>query len=191
MTAAPLDSAVAATDAESRAWVRDLRAEDASTEATARLYGLLLHAARFEVARRSVELALTADESADIAIEAAEEALVEVRAHLGDFTGDRRFTTWARKYALLAASVKLRRRAWQGRELPRDDDELVAPLGTSIAELLTPAERTVVVALAVNRVPIDVLAERRHTTRGELYELLRAARRKLRQDLAGRGLTAN
>jgi RNA polymerase sigma-70 factor, ECF subfamily len=191
VTAAPLDSAVAATDAESRAWVRDLRAENASTEATARLHALLLHAARFEVARRSVELALTPDESAEIAIEAADDALVEIRAHLGDFTGDRRFTTWARKFALLAASVKVRRRAWQGRELPREEDELVGAVGTAIAELLTPAERTVVVALAVNRVPIDVLAERRDTTRGDLYELLRAARRKLRQGLAGRVLTVN
>ena len=44
------------------------------------------------------------------------------------------------------------------------------------------------VALAVNEVPIDVLAERLNTTRGALYKTLHDARRKLRAALAARGL---
>ncbi len=42
-------------------------------------------------------------------------------------------------------------------------------------------------ALALNGVPIDVLAERLGTTRGALYKTLHDARRKLRSDLAQRG----
>ena len=45
------------------------------------------------------------------------------------------------------------------------------------------------VGLALNGVPIDVLAERLNTTRGALYKTLHDARRKLRADLGERGFT--
>ena len=48
---------------------------------------------------------------------------------------------------------------------------------------LTPHQRQVFVALALNEVPIDVLAERLETTRGALYKTLHDARRKLRREL--------
>ncbi len=44
------------------------------------------------------------------------------------------------------------------------------------------------VALALNGVPIDVLAERLNTNRGALYKTLHDARRKLRKHLQERGL---
>jgi RNA polymerase sigma-70 factor, ECF subfamily len=47
----------------------------------------------------------------------------------------------------------------------------------------------VLVALALNGVPIDVLAERLGTTRGALYKTLHDARRKLRKQLEDRGLS--
>jgi RNA polymerase sigma-70 factor (ECF subfamily) len=46
----------------------------------------------------------------------------------------------------------------------------------------------VFVALALNGVPIDVLAERLSTTRGALYKTLHDARRKLRAAIADAGL---
>jgi RNA polymerase sigma-70 factor, ECF subfamily len=45
----------------------------------------------------------------------------------------------------------------------------------------------VLVALALNGVPIDVLAERLETTRGALYKTLHDARRALRAYLDRRG----
>ena len=45
------------------------------------------------------------------------------------------------------------------------------------------------VALTLNGVPLDVLAERLGTTRGALYKTLHDARRKLRADLARRGFS--
>ena len=58
----------------------------------------------------------------------------------------------------------------------------------AIAEVLTPHQRGVLVALAIDGVPIDVLAERLETTRGALYKTLHDARRKLRTHLEEWGL---
>jgi RNA polymerase sigma-70 factor (ECF subfamily) len=56
-----------------------------------------------------------------------------------------------------------------------------------VHDALTPRQRDVLVALALNGVPIDVLAERLGTTRGALYKTLHDARRKLRATLAEGG----
>ena len=50
------------------------------------------------------------------------------------------------------------------------------------------ALRTVFAALALNQVPVDVLAERLGTTRGALYKTLHEARNRLRAELAAAGL---
>ncbi|MET0939375.1 MAG: sigma-70 family RNA polymerase sigma factor [Gaiellaceae bacterium] len=195
----------ATLDRESRDWLSSLRDTGAAQDdAVARLHALLLRAARFEVARRGPTLAhLRGNEVDDIANEAADDALVSVLARLDSFRGASRFTTWAYKFALLEAAVKLRRRAWQGREIPlepeswdafatdgiRPDEaveqgELLADVVRAIGEELTPHQRGVLVALAIDGVPIDVLAERLGTTRGALYKTLHDARRKLRARLS-------
>ena len=195
-------------DEESRRWLRELRDTGAGRDAAvARLHELLLRAARFEVARRRPTLPhLRGNELDEIALEAADDALMSVLARLDDFRGASRFTTWVYKFALLEAAVKLRRRAWQGREVPLEPEtwslfsssapepdeqaeqsELLATLQRAIAEVLTPHQRRVLVALALNGVPIDVLAERLNTTRGALYKTLHDARRKLRKHLRDSG----
>jgi len=202
--------ATAPLDGESRQWLDQLRSEGAEhDEAVARLHALLLRAARFEVARRRPTLPhLRGNDLDDIALEAADDALMSVLRRLDDFRGLSRFTTWAYKFALLEAAVKLRKRAWQGREVPLEPEswslfssaglepeaeveqgELLATLQTAINHVLTPHQRRVLVALALNGVPIDVLAERLNTTRGALYKTLHDARRKLRKHLEERGLS--
>ena len=168
--------------------------------AVERLHSLLLRAARFEIARRRPSLPhLRGNELDEIAMEAADDAVVSVLGRLDEFRGESRFTTWAYKFALLEAAVKLRKRAWQGREVPLEPEqwtglssgepspaaaaeqrELLARLQKGLHERLTPHQRQIVVALALNGVPIDVLAERLNTTRGALYKTLHDARRKLR-----------
>ena len=78
------------------------------------------------------------------------------------------------------------------RETPRRVAAAYAELLTTVAatmrEDLTARQREVLVALAIDGVPIDVLAERRGTTRGALYKTLHDARRRLRAGLAARGL---
>jgi RNA polymerase sigma-70 factor, ECF subfamily len=199
-----------ALDEESREWLRRLHADGTvKEEAVARLHELLLRAARFEVARRRPTLPhLRGDDLDDIANQAADDALVSVLRRLDDFRGASRFTTWVYKFALLEAAVKLRKRSWQGREVPLEPEswslfssdglqpdeeleqsELVTALRRAVAEVLTPHQRSVLVALALNGVPIDVLAERLGTTRGALYKTLHDARRKLRRHLDDCGLS--
>ena len=111
---------------------------------------------------------------------------------LDTFRGASRFTTWAYKFALLEAGVKARRRAWHGREvadrrgaLARDPRRRACPptsgsssrsslraMQRAVRTELTPHQREVFVALALNGVPIDVLAERLGSTRGALYKTL-------------------
>jgi RNA polymerase sigma-70 factor, ECF subfamily len=204
----PLTAAVSTLDAESHEWLRDLRADGEIREAAiARLHTLLLRAAHFEIARRRPSLPhLRGNELEDIANEAAADALLSVLRRLDDFRGASRFTTWAYKFALLEAAVKLRKRAWQGREIPLEPEgwetysssalgpaasaeqsELLAAVGEAIGAVLTPHQRSVLVALAVNGAPIDVLAERLNTNRGALYKTLHDARRKLRKHLLESG----
>lgn len=56
----------------------------------------------------------------DLAIHAADDALVAVLAKLEQFRGDARFTTWARLFATLEAPGEIRRRRGHTRELPTD-----------------------------------------------------------------------
>jgi RNA polymerase sigma-70 factor, ECF subfamily len=189
------------------AWIAALRRRDSA--AILRLHELLLRASRFEVSRRRGSLSFVrGEELDDLATQAADDALVAVLAKLDDFRGDSRFTTWVYKFALLEAGVRVRRRAWQDREVVLDSDtwngfadaaqqpdaaaergELLVAIGECIAEELTPHQRQVLVALAIDGVPIDVLAERLTTTRGALYKTLHDARRRLRGRLAERGLS--
>jgi RNA polymerase sigma-70 factor (ECF subfamily) len=205
----PPPGAAPTLDEESREWLRSLRAEGARRdEAVARLHALLLRAALFEVARRRPTLPhVRGNDLDDIANQAADDALVSVLRRLDDFRGASRFTTWAYKFALLEAAVKLRKRSWQGREIPLEPEswsllsstgagpgdaveqtELLETVQRGIAEVLTPHQRRVLVALALNGVPIDVLADRLSTTRGALYKTLHDARRKLRKHLEDCGL---
>jgi RNA polymerase sigma-70 factor, ECF subfamily len=196
-------------DAESQAWVDRLAPEGRDREAAiAGLHALLLKGARFEVNRRRAAFPqLRGDDRDDLAHQSADDALVAVLGKLDEFRGDSRFTTWAYKFALFEAGAKVRRRAWQGRELPLEPEswaliangdstphqsaettELFAALQEAIEDELSPHQREVFVAATLNDVPIDVLAERLHTTRGALYKTIHDARRKLRAALATRGL---
>jgi RNA polymerase sigma-70 factor (ECF subfamily) len=66
--------------------------------------------------------------------------------------------------------------------------ELFSALQDAIESELTSHQREVLVAVTLNDVPIDVLAERLNTTRGALYKTIHDARGKLRDALTARGL---
>jgi RNA polymerase sigma-70 factor (ECF subfamily) len=172
------------------------------------LHELLLRAARFELARRRPELSgIRGVDFDDMVAQSANDALVAVLSKLNDYRGESRFTTWAYKFAVLEASVKLRRCVWAGRQVPLEpenwplvaDDrpspehsaeqrELLRAIQEGIERDLTPHQREVFTALALNGVPLDVLAERLGTTRGALYKTLHDGRQKLRARLADSGL---
>lgn len=195
-------------DTESREWLDALSATGHRREdATARLHALLLRASRFEIARRRRAAGSGAGGDVDdLAVQAADDALMAIMRKLHTYRGDSSFTTWAYKFALLEAGVKARRRAWQAREVPLEEEgwaqlsdrrsapdtdaetaELIGAVGRAIAEALTPHQRAVLIAITLNDVPIDVLAERLNTTRGALYKTLHDGRKKLRAQLAADG----
>jgi RNA polymerase sigma-70 factor (ECF subfamily) len=187
-------------------WVARLQADTRTRDhALEELHALLLNGARIELFRRRAAFPdLRGNDYEDLAQQSADDALVAILAKLDDFRGESRFTTWAYKFALYEAAAKLRRRAWQGRELPLQPErwdlmadsgstpeydvetgELFATLRSAIESDLSAHQREVLVAVVLNDVPMDVLAERLDTTRGALYKTIHDARQKLRATLAG------
>jgi RNA polymerase sigma-70 factor (ECF subfamily) len=200
--------AARAVDPDSQRWLDDLgQVGHAHDQAVVRLHALLLRATRFEVSRRrGTAPHLRAGDLDDLAQQSADDALVAVLAKLADFRGESRFTTWVYKFALYETAVQVRRRAWREREQPieperweqiacRDlapddqaaDRELLDALRLAIDQALSPHQREIVVAITLDGVPIDVLAEQLETTRGAVYKTLHDARRKLRLALAAGG----
>jgi RNA polymerase sigma-70 factor (ECF subfamily) len=205
----PVTGAQEQSAADSQRWLAALRGAPAvRARALDELHALLLRGARHELNRRRESLAhVSSAERDDLAVQAADDALVAILGKLDTFRGASRFTTWAYKFVLLEAGVKARRRAWQGREVNLElpawaalDDggppaqqvleaaETLGAIRDAVRRSLTPHQREVFAALALNDVPIDVLAERLGTTRGALYKTLHDARRKLRAAVAEAGL---
>ncbi|MBV9194189.1 MAG: sigma-70 family RNA polymerase sigma factor [Solirubrobacterales bacterium] len=190
--------------AEAEAWLQSLRSGGREREdAAARLDGLLVKAARFELLRRRAQWNRSGESLDDLAVQSADSALSALLSKLDHYRFESRFTTWAYKFAILEAAQLARRRAWQERELPigpeewdrlaESTPELAAGVAVrdqlrrvmrAIQTQLSAHQREVLTELVLAEVPIDVLAERLNTTRGALYKTLHDARRKLR-DVVG------
>ena len=187
-------------------WVADLSADGpVRQEALQRLHAHLLRASRHQVGRMRYLLpGIGARDLDDLAHQAADEALMAVLRRLGSFEGRSRFTTWAYKFAVLQASVEVRRQAWRTREVALPDTVVLVDPSSSPADLteaaqlaaavqdaistgLTPHQRRVALALLVDGVPIDVLADRLGTNRNALYKTLHDARCRLRASLIATG----
>jgi RNA polymerase sigma-70 factor (ECF subfamily) len=198
----------AAIDLESSQWLRDLGSNDATrAEAVERLHALLLRVARAEAGRRrGTTSQVRAEEIDDLCTQAASDALMAVLAKLATYRGTARFTTWACKFAILEISVRIRRHAWRDRKVESDEsiwnrlvdrkpqalhriehEQLVAALHRAVAENLTERQRLIFRSVALDDVPIDVLADRLGTSRGALYKTLHDARGKLRRVLTDAG----
>lgn len=184
----------------------DLSDDGATGElALGRLHAVLLRATRRQVWRLRDRLpGADAGELEDLAQQAADDALVAVLGKLNTFEGRSRFTTWVYKFGVLTAGVAVRRQAWRHHEVPLPDTlvlvdaepsptdldeskDLARAVQAAIASVLTPHQRRVMLALLVEEVPIDVLADRLGSTRNALYKTLHDARCRLRADLADSG----
>ena len=198
----------AALDADSRQWVEQLRVRHPRHHQTvARLHDVLQRVAVYELSRRRHQLrSIRGPEFDDLAQQAADDALVNVLDRLDEFRGLSRFTTWAYKFAVFEVSAKVARHAWRRQppdiEQPEWDqlpDPIALPpeerleqrtqldaLSRAIAEL-TARQREVFVAVALNDVPVDVLAVKLGTNRNAVYKNLFDARRRLRERMAAVG----
>ena len=198
----PAAPAAARRDPASRAWVEALSLPPGQRDAAvANLHAYLLRVALFELARRRAALGARRGELEDLAMQTADDAVMAILRKLSTYRGQSRFTTWAAKFAILEASVKARRRAWQTREVTLDPDawqhvaaasgthepveqaQMLEAIGEGMRIALTRHQREILVAVVLDDVPIDVLAERLQTTRGAIYKTLHDARRNLRAHL--------
>jgi len=195
-----------ADDQASCRWVEQLHAgHPGHEEAVARLHDVLQRAAAHELRRRRG--ALAGPELDDVAQQCADDALMSILARIDDFQGLSRFTTWAYKFVIFEVSGKLARHAWRHHPPSAEDltwdrlPDTLAPrpgeqaerreqldvLTRAIDRELTPRQREVFVAIALNDVSIDVLALQLDSNRNAIYKNLFDARRKLRTSLAAAG----
>ena len=200
---------VAPGDPTSRRWVEQLHTDHPRHDgAVAKLHDVLQRAALHELRRRRWQLgSLAGPELDDLAQQCADDAMINILARIDDFQGLSRFTTWAYKFVVFEVSSKLARHAWRHHPPSAGDltwdhlpdtlapkpgeqaerREQLAALTTAIAEDLTPRQREVFVAIALNDVPIDVLALELRSNRNAIYKNLFDARRRLRASLAAAG----
>ena len=175
-----------------------------------RLHELMLRAAAHQVWRMRAALPDSSPGTVDVIVnQAADEAMTALLGKVHTFEGRSRFTTWAFKFAILQASTDVRRLQWQHREVElRDLDltevpaathespehhaegsDLARALAKAMDTALTPHQRRIAIALLVDDIPIDVLADRLGTSRGALYKTVHDARVRLRTELSNRGYT--
>jgi RNA polymerase sigma-70 factor (ECF subfamily) len=205
---APTRMTRARLDAESRRWVERLRlGHPRRNQAVARLHDVLRRVAFHELTRRRHQLlSVSGPEFEDLAQQAADDALVNILDKLDEFRGVSRFTTWAYKFVVFEVSGKVARHAWRRQppsrqELafeqlpdalaPRPGDRLeqreqLEALSAAIGELAE-RQRAVFVAIALNDVPLDVLAIELGSSRNAIYKNLFDARRRLRAAMAAAG----
>ena len=187
-------------------WVAALSEPGAAQDAAMRrLHALMVRAAAHQIWRMRAALADASPHAVDdLANQAADEAMTALLGKLHTFEGRSRFSTWAFKFAILQAATEVRRIQWQHREVELRDLEVEAPahdgpdhaaeageLAAALTEAmrtaLTPHQRRVAIALLVDGVPIDVLADRLGSTRGALYKTVHDARVRLRAALVATG----
>jgi RNA polymerase sigma-70 factor (ECF subfamily) len=193
---------------ESEHWVEQLRPGHPRHDQTvAKLHELLLRVAFYELSRRRGQLrSITGPEFEDLAHQAADDALMNILARVEEFRGLSRFTTWAYKFAMFEVSRKVARHAWRRQppspeaiaferladsHAPRpgervEQQQQLEVLSTAISEL-TERQREVFVAVALNDVPIDVVALQLGSNRNAIYKNLFDARRSLRARMAAAG----
>ena len=188
-----------------RDWLTTLASTGPDREGALRdLHRLLVGAARHQVWRmRGLLPALGPESLEDLANCAADDALTILLGKIGTFQGRSRFTTWAYKFAILQAANEVRRHAWSVREVELRDDapdsripgpeaiaearDLAQAVRLAMQVALTGYQRRIAIALLVDEVPIDVLADRLGTTRGALYKTLHVARSRIRAHLIASG----
>ncbi|MEO8518121.1 MAG: sigma-70 family RNA polymerase sigma factor [Dermatophilaceae bacterium] len=192
--------------AEPENWVEALSIPGPGQDhAMNRLHEMMLRASRHQVRRMRSALAGVGDERLEeIANQAADEAMMTLLTKLHTFQGRSRFTTWAYKFAILQCATEVRRFAWAHREVELDDlthvqeaspspasyieaADLASAVRRAIDVALTPHQRRITIALLIDEVPIDVLAQRLGTNRNALYKTVHDARTRLRTHLIASG----
>jgi RNA polymerase sigma-70 factor (ECF subfamily) len=202
-------SATPELDEESVGWLRRLVSEGSAERQAAEreLHIRLLRIAQAEVRRRSASTPVTGPELDDVAHQAAGDAMLAILAKLAEFRGDSRFITWAYKFVILEVSSKLGRHYWRNPPIALDAaqwERLPDRLGLDphqhaeavgiLAEVrqvvdteLTAHQRRIFIAIVVDGIPLNALAEKLGLQRNAIYKVIFDARRKIRRALVAKG----
>lgn len=198
---------------EYRSWLEDLRSEGQGREdALVELRDILSR-----VLPRALSRYLSPDSGHFDAFleDVIQETLLRVLDRLDSFEGRSQFTTWVYKIAIRIALNELRLRKWKEVSLdgledgPEPDqmpserfassdpdpgavaeqNDAMALVRRIIQEELTPRQRTIMMAVNVQGMPLDVVAQRTGTNRNALYKMMHDARLKLKRRLEREGLS--
>jgi RNA polymerase sigma-70 factor (ECF subfamily) len=196
-------------DAESAVWLRRLGTGDGARRQAAEreLHARLVRIALGEVRRRAASTPVTGPELDDVAHQAAGDAMLAILAKLGDFRGESRFTTWAYRFVVLEVSSKLGRHYWRNPPVALDAElwerlpdrlgidpvrhaesaGILAEVLRVVEDELTAHQRRIFVAIVVDQIPLDALADRLGLRRNAIYKVIFDARRKIRRALVANG----
>jgi len=145
----------------------------------------------------------------------AQDTLLRVLDRMHTFQGRSKFTTWVYKIAINIALSDLRLRKWKEVSLDEleegsDPDQMPSEIFESsdpipetflerkdaialvkriIDEELTPRQKTVMMTVHLQGVPMDVVAERTNSNRNAVYKMMHDARLRLKHRLEREGLS--
>lgn len=207
------------TDRTNEQWLDDLRGDgDRQQEALEDLRKRLHRSIYYYLSQDRSDLRdLAAKELQAMAGDMAQDAVLRVMDNLDTFRGESRFTTWTNKIAIRLAISTLRRARYKNfslDDLTKDGDFLSAEANMvtdappnperaterddvmehimdGFREALTERQYQALVAVALDGVPMDVVAERMDTNRNALYKLIHDARKKLKAHLEAQGLSTD
>lgn len=198
-------------------WLAELRADgELQAQALQDLQARLQRGIFYYLSRERSDLSqYGTNELTQMAQDMAQDATLRVLDNLDSFRGDSLFTTWATRIAVRVAISDLRRARYKdfsldaltvnGDLMPSanpiasdrpplperatEQNEILEKIQDTIRDALTEKQYQALVAVAVEGVPLEVVAERMGTNRNALYKLIHDARRKLRGQLEQQGLT--
>src|SRR5215469_11158267 len=195
-------------DEETASWLRRLVSSVSAERRLAEreLHDKLLRIAQAEVRRRSASTPVTGPELDDLAHQAAADAMLAILAKLAEFRGESRFTTWAYRFVILEVSSKLGRHFWRNPPVALDaaqwerlpdrlglDPHQHAEAAGILAEVrrvvdteLTAHQRRIFIAIVVDGIPLNALAEKLNLQRNAIYKAIFDARRKIRRALVAK-----
>ena len=206
------------TDRTNEQWLADLTgAPDVQAAALTDLRERLQRGIFYYLSRERSDLSgLSGAEITHMAEDLAQDATLRVMENLDSFRGDSQFTTWATRIAVRVAISDLRRARYKdyslddltadgdllpvastalmgdmpvGPERSAERSEVFERVNAALQDALTERQYQALMAVAVNGVPLEIVAERMGTNRNALYKLLHDARRKLRTYLETQGIS--
>lgn len=206
------------TERTNQEWLADLTGSpDRQTAALADLRERLQKGIYYYLSRERSDLQqLSPQDLQQMAEDLAQDATLRVMDNLDSFRGDSRFTTWATKIAVRLAISDLRRARYKdfrleeltaegdllpsslsgSTPLPTPEDaaeraDVLTKIDKALSEALTDRQYQALTAVAMQGVPLEIVAEQMGTNRNALYKLVHDARRKLRTHLETQGLSMN